>query len=125
MNDFLNFRRMITPAIIQILFWIGLAVSILSGIGTLIFSFIAAGTANSQGAAGVGVLLVFAGLIGGILQAAFGVLLTRIWCELIILSFRIYDTLGEIRDGGRGLVIPPAQTYPAPVPQPNPAYPQA
>ena len=124
MNDFLNFRKMITPTIIQILFWIGLAVSILGGLGTLIFSFIAAGAANSQGTAGVGVFMVFAGLIGGILQAAFGVLLTRIWCELIILSFRIYDTLGEIRDGGRGLLTPPAQTFPASIPQPNPAYPQ-
>ena len=124
MNDYLNFRRMITPTIIQIIFYVGIAAALLGGLGTMIFCFIAAGAANSQGPAGIGVLLVFAGLIGGVLQAAFGVLFTRIWCELIILSFRIYDTLGVIRDDGRGKVPTLAPSYPTPLPQPNPAFPQ-
>lgn len=35
MNEYLTFRKMITPVIIQILFWLGLVVVVISAIGAM------------------------------------------------------------------------------------------
>jgi len=35
MNEFLAFRKMITPVIIQVVFWIGVAVCVIAGLGIL------------------------------------------------------------------------------------------
>ena len=32
MNEYLSFRKMITPLIIQILFWVGVAASVITGL---------------------------------------------------------------------------------------------
>lgn len=111
MNDFLGFKKMITPVVIQIVFWIGVAVSVLSGIGLMIAGAAASAEANRYGYGGggglPGGLLVFAGLV----EMFIGPVLVRISCELTMVFFRIYETLTEIRDDGRGKV-PAAQTYP-------------
>ena len=39
MGDFLKFRKMITPVIIQILFWIGAAGMVIAGLVTMATSF--------------------------------------------------------------------------------------
>jgi hypothetical protein len=122
MNDFLDFRKMITPTIIKIIFWIGAGGAVLFGI-ILMIAGAAASAASSQSGFGGGVglpgpLLVFLGL----LQIVFGPLLVRISCELTILFFRIYETLTEIRDGG-GVKLP-AVAYPSAGPQPMPVFPQ-
>ncbi len=85
MEDFLKFRKMITPAIIQIVFWIGVVVSILAGLGMMISSFFA----NFDGSA-----LFFSGLMMIIL----GPVGVRIWCEVVIVFFRMNENLTEIRD---------------------------
>ena len=36
MEDFLKFRKMITPIIIQILFWIGVVLCVIVGIGEIV-----------------------------------------------------------------------------------------
>lgn len=111
MTEFLGFRKMITPVIIQILFWIGVAVSVMSGIGLMLAGAAASAEAGRYGGgAGLpGGLLVFAGL----LQIVLGPIFVRIYCELLILFFRIYETLAEIRDEGRGRVPAYPQTNPA------------
>lgn len=75
-KDFFSFRRMLTPLIIQILFWIGFIVCVIAGIITL-----------------------FApnGLVKGLETLILGPLLVRIVCELVILFFRINETLTDIR----------------------------
>ena len=85
MDDYLTFRKMITPIIIQILFWIG-------AVGALLWSLflIFSGATTSYG----GGRLVLIGLITLFL----GPLIVRIYCELLILLFRINDTLNEIKD---------------------------
>ena len=84
MGDFLAFRRMITPVIIQALFWIGVAGSFIGGI---VFIVLAA----TQHYIGVGLLVGFGVMI-------IGPFLVRINCELLILSFRIHDNLVEINN---------------------------
>ena len=78
MEEFLSFRKMITPIIIQIVFWIGVAVSVIFGLGIMF-----------QG--------TFVTFILGLMYVVLGPLTVRIYCELIILLFRIYDVLNDIK----------------------------
>jgi len=86
MNDFLKFRKMITPAIIQILFWIGAAISVIAGLIIMGTSF---------GRFGGGAATFF----GGLLTLVFGPIVVRIYCEILILFFRMNETLTEIKNG--------------------------
>lgn len=88
-EDFLTFRKMITPSIIQIVFWIGVALCVIGGI----ISIIGGATTKYGGGAAVlyGILLLFLGPLG-----------IRICCEFIIVVFRINDTLTEIKGGIKG-----------------------
>jgi membrane associated rhomboid family serine protease len=84
MEDFLQFRKMITPVIIKILFWIGVAVCVIGGLVYMIAMI------SSRAA--------LAGVFGGLLFMFLGPVMVRIYCELLILFFRINDTLTEIRN---------------------------
>ena len=104
MNDFLSFRTMITPVIIQIIFWIGVALCIIFGIGIIL----------------VGSRFGSGGPVYGLLVLLFGPVVVRIYCEILIIFFRINETLTEIKhtlDERRA--APPVQTAP-----PIPAAPQ-
>jgi len=84
MWDFLTFRKMLTPVVIQILFWLGVVACILGGIGAIL--------------AGIARINRVPELIGiGILAVVFGPLVMRIYCEWLIVLFRINDTLTDIR----------------------------
>ena len=84
MEDFISFRKMITPTIVQVLFWVGVA-------GSVIFGLFAIG--SSFGRYGGGFLFLY-----GLIVLIVGPVLTRIYCELLILFFRMYDTLIEIKN---------------------------
>ena len=84
MWDFLTFRKMLTPVVIQILFWLGVVACILGGIGAIL--------------TGIAHIDRTPELIGiGILAVVFGPLVIRIYCEWLIVLFRINDTLTDIR----------------------------
>jgi len=84
MWDFLTFRKMLTPIVIQILFWLGVVACILGGIGAIL--------------TGIARIERTPELIGiGILAVVFGPLVMRIYCEWLIVLFRINDTLTDIR----------------------------
>jgi hypothetical protein len=83
--DFLTFRRMIVPLIIQVIFWIGTGLSLLTGVLVWI------DVTTKQGAPLVG-------LIAFVVCAALGTLLVRIACELLIVVFRINDALTDIKE---------------------------
>ena len=89
-KSFLSFERMVTPVIIKILFWIGLIASIIGGV-VVFFGGIISGI--SQGEFGT----ILGGLIGGPLIVLLGGLIARIYCELLILAFRINETLTDIK----------------------------
>ena len=94
MKRFFSFERMITPIIIKILFWIGIVGSFVAGIIVLIT--IPTSTISNGRFPSVLLPLLF-GLLGGILTFAIGALITRIYCELMILAFRINETLTDIK----------------------------
>ncbi len=85
-DDFIKFRKMITPAIIQVLFWVGAIMSVLAGLVTMATSF---------GRYGGGAVT----FLGGLFMIILGPVVVRIYCELLILFFRMNETLTEIKNG--------------------------
>jgi len=85
MEDFLNFRKMITPTIIKVLFWIGVAACVIGALVMMVGSFGRYGGGAGQ-------------FLGGLLFLVLGPIGVRIYCELLILLFRMNDTLIEIKD---------------------------
>lgn len=85
MEDFLRFKKMLTPVFIQILFWIGLAVTTVFGLVMII-----------QGATshyGGGSTVIF-----GLVWLILGPIIVRVNCEILIVIFSINDTLTDIRN---------------------------
>lgn len=75
-RDLLFFDKMIVPKVILVLYWVLLVGAALGAIGTMFAqSFLL-------------------GLVGLIL----GPLFVRIWCELLIVMFKINESLQVIRD---------------------------
>ena len=85
MEDFLKFRKMITPVIIQVLFWVGVAIAVIGALGMMVVGV----TSNGQG------IMVLVGLV----MLVVGPVVVRIYCELLILFFRMNETLTEIKNG--------------------------
>jgi len=84
MNDFsdlLTFKKMITPTIIQIIFWVGIIACVIGGIVGIVVGAVR-NTAT--------------GVLYGLVALIVGPLAVRIYCESLILVFRINDTLTEI-----------------------------
>ena len=76
MNEFLKFQKMIAPIVIQILFWISI-------VANVIFAFVPMfGTSFWLG---LGILIL-------------GPIIIRLYFELLIVIFKIYETLKEIKD---------------------------
>lgn len=84
-RDFLEFRKMITPSIIKVIFWIGVVVCVLVGIIGILRGAVAKYGGGAQ-------------VLGGILFLFVGPLLVRIYCELLILFFRMNETLTDIKN---------------------------
>ena len=80
-SDFLSFRKMVTPIIIQILFWLGVIIAIIFGIVSIVYGVIRSDVPT---------------LLYGLLVLIVGPLVVRIYCEILILFFRINETLTEI-----------------------------
>jgi hypothetical protein len=101
MNEFLSFRKMITPLLIQVIFWVFILFTV---VGAFIWMF---------------TLSFWLGLVYLIL----GPLLVRIYCELLILFFRMYEELTSIRQALGGQ--PPAAPQGFPVTPVAPVVPPA
>lgn len=84
-KDFLVFRKMITPIIIQIIFWLSVICCIGFGIYTIVEPW------DLGLDEGTGVWL-------GIIIIVIGPLILRMQMELVILFFRINETLTEIKN---------------------------
>lgn len=75
-RDVFFFDKMLTPQVITVIYWILAAVIVISGIGTMfVQSFIA-----------------------GLAAIALGLVFARIWCELVIVVFKMNDALQTIRN---------------------------
>jgi hypothetical protein len=82
MGAFLSFDKFVTPAVVKIVYWIGIVAIVISGV---VWS--------------VGSVYYF-GWIGpviAIVSIVFGLLLWRVYCELVMLWFKLYDEMVGIR----------------------------
>lgn len=82
MNEFLAFKKMVTPVIIQVIFWIGIIAIVIGGLGAMF-----------QKGFFMGLLILILGPIGW-----------RVYCEILIVIFRIHDNLAAIRNQKTGAV---------------------
>jgi NADH:ubiquinone oxidoreductase subunit 6 (subunit J) len=85
MRDFWAFRTMVTPVIIQVLFWIGAILCIIIGAIMMIYG----ATHYRLGQDHY--------LWKGFLLLLLGPLGVRVYCEILIIFFRINETLTEIK----------------------------
>lgn len=82
MKDFLHFENMLTPKLITLVYWLLLLASILGGVGSMFGGFEA---------------FTLGKFFLGIFYAACGALAARIWCELLIVLFKMNEALQDIR----------------------------
>jgi len=82
MKDVLFFDKMLTPKIITFIYWLLLLGAVVGGLGSMF-----------GGYGG----LTFGKFFMGILYAVGGVIGARIWCELLIVLFKMNEALQEIR----------------------------
>jgi hypothetical protein len=104
----LSFDKMVSPLIIKVVYFLLLAVVIISGVLGILSSFWALFHGEF--------LTFLGGLFTGILLLVLGCVGVRVYCELLILAFRIYDNLVEINQSLKKN-NPPAPA-PAPASQP-------
>ena len=77
MKSIFFFDSMLTPKIITIVYWLLLLSAIVSGVSTMFIGY------DSSFIGGLGIMI--AGCIGA-----------RIWCELLIVLFKINDNLQKL-----------------------------
>lgn len=84
MEEFLSFRKFITPAFMTVIFWILVAAN------TLFALLIMFGSAAVPGAGG--------GVVIGLIRLILGPIFIRVLCEVTIVVFRIHESLEAIRN---------------------------
>jgi hypothetical protein len=98
MKDFLLFRRMVTPYIIMIIFWLAI-VGLIIG---LVIATIGALSVNNNSSDIVLICVMWP------IGLPLGILMIRIYCELLILFFRMNETLTDIKNAlSRNPNLPP------------------
>ncbi|MFZ5642090.1 MAG: DUF4282 domain-containing protein [Bacillota bacterium] len=85
MSDFLSFRKMITPVFIQIIFWISVMICVISGLVMIV-----TGAGARYGGGGQ--------VLSGLITIFIGPLFVRVYCEILILFFRMNETLTDIKN---------------------------
>ena len=88
MRDYLYFDSMITPKIITFIYWVMLAAAAISGLVLLFKGF---GVMKWNGFAGFGMV------VAAPILAAVSALLARVYCEIMIVLFKINEALQDIR----------------------------
>lgn len=94
-KDFMNFKIMITPSIIKVIFILGV-------IGIFIFSFVFVLTGVFKGKLS-GVEDLFAFLLFVLIIATSASIIWRIFCEMLILFFSIHETLVSMEKSLHGV----------------------
>lgn len=80
MRDILFFDKMLTPLFINVVYWVLLALVLLAGLNSIF-----------------GGGITFTGLIVGLITICIGAFLVRVWCELMLVMFKMNEALQEIR----------------------------
>ncbi len=85
LRDYMSFRNMVTPRIIELLFLISIFVSIVSGLYVIFVKNSIVINVNYKTLIGLGLILI-------------GPIISRIYCEVLILFFRMNETLTELKN---------------------------
>ena len=83
MSDILFFDNMLTPKFITFFYWLLLLGAIIGGIGSMFTGYDGFGLGS---------------LIKGIFITIGGAIAARVWCELLIVMFKMNEALQEIRN---------------------------
>lgn len=83
LKNVLYFDAMLTPKIITFVYWLLLAVVLVSGLGTMF-----------GGYGGI----TFQSFLLGVVTILGGAVFARIWCELLIVLFKIHENLKKMAD---------------------------
>jgi len=83
MKEIFYFEGMLTPKIITLVYWLLLLLVIVSGLSTIFGGY--GGMSFGKFLMGVGII------VGGGIGA-------RIWCELLIVLFKIHENIKKIAD---------------------------
>lgn len=81
MKNILFFESMLTPKIITLIYWLLLLIAVISGL-----------TEMGGGYAGPS----FTSIVMGLITIVIGAIAARLFCELIIVVFRIHDYLKHL-----------------------------
>ena len=83
MRDILFFDNMLTPKIITFVYWILLAAAVVTGVGSMFGGYSG---------------FTFGSFFMGIVYTAAGAVGARIWCELLIVLFKMNEALQVLRN---------------------------
>lgn len=83
MKDIFFFDSMLTPKIITFVYWLLLFFAVVSGLGAMFGGY--GGFTFGKFLTGIGII------VGGAIGA-------RIWCELLIVLFKIHENLKKVAD---------------------------
>ena len=83
MKNFLYFEKMLTPTIITFVYWLLILGAIFGGIGSMFSSY----SGFSIGGFFIGLIYIAGGIVGA-----------RIWCELLIVLFKMNEALQDLRN---------------------------
>jgi len=92
LRDLFQWERFITPSIIKVFYWLAVGLSVLFGLFYL-FAGLWMMAVNPFG----GLLMMVGSLVGVLI----GILTARIIAEFILITFRINEHLGAIRNRGQ------------------------
>ncbi len=91
-RDLFQWERFITPSIIKIFYWLAVGISVLVGLSG-VFSGLLYMAVNPLS----GLIWILSSLIGVLI----GVIFSRIVAEFVLITFRINEHLGAIRNRGQ------------------------
>jgi hypothetical protein len=84
-GDILMFRTLVGPTIVVIVFWLAVVGMILGTLGMIGMSFM------------FGAMAGLGALVAGVFQIIIGIPMIRLFCELMLVQFRIYEKLKEMK----------------------------
>ncbi|WP_185265967.1 DUF4282 domain-containing protein [Halopseudomonas xiamenensis] len=83
MNQIFFFKSMLTPKIITVVYWLLLVGVVFAGLGSMYTGFGG---------------FSFGSFIRGLFYIVIGAVGARIWCELMIVLFKIHENLQKLAD---------------------------
>lgn len=82
MRNFLYFDTMLTPKVVTLVYWLLLAAALLSGLGSMFYM-------GFQ-------YMTFGTFVRGVIITIGGAIAARIWCELVIVLFKLNENVQRI-----------------------------